>query len=84
MGYPCQEVPLRKDALLRIKAEPIAGLLLWLGAAAVRQTDPLPAVAQGLGEAAAGVASAQHQTLYRRPITQVDSPMGMQYICISP
>jgi hypothetical protein len=63
MGYSCQEVPLWKDALFGIKAEPIAGLLLCSGAAAVRQTDPLPAVAQGLGKAAAGVASAQHQTL---------------------
>jgi hypothetical protein len=77
-------VPLGKDARRWIEAEPILGLLLWSRAAAVRQTDPFPAVAQGLGEAAAGVASAQHQPLQGLSITLVDSPMEMQYICISP
>jgi hypothetical protein len=42
------------------------------------------AVAQGLGEAAAAVASAQHQPLQGRSATRVDSPMTVQYTCISP
>jgi hypothetical protein len=84
MGHPCQEVPLWKDTLRWIKAEPIVVLFLWSRAAAVRQTHPFAAVAQGLGEAAAGVARAQHQPLQGLAITWVDIPMGMQYICISP
>jgi hypothetical protein len=84
MRYSFQLVALGHLARRGIEAEPIVGLIFGPRAAAVGQTDPFTAITQGLGEAAAREASAQHQPLQGRWVPWVDTPMGLQYICISP